>query len=130
MIITTSKECRGISCQKPIWEPGTKSGYHSLTYGWLVSEIILRTTGKTLGQYFKEKIATPNEIDFFIGLPESEEQRVAEMVPFPKTENKEVVNKENNEAKKLSDRGPNLLNNKTQELETSRNSISQWSRLC
>ena len=98
-----------LAAMKPIWEPGTKSGYHSLTYGWLVSEIILRTTGKTLGQYFKEKIATPNEIDFFIGLPESEEQRVAEMVPFPKTENKEVVNKENNEAKKLSDRGPNLL---------------------
>ena len=73
-----------LAAMKPIWEPSTKSGYHSLTYGWLVSEIILRTTTKTLRQYFKEKMATPNEIDFFIGLPESEEQRVAEMVPFTK----------------------------------------------
>ena len=66
--------------------PGTASGYHSLTYGWLASELIIRLTGKTLGTYFRDEIAIPNEIDFYIGLPKSEEHRVAEMVPFPKQE--------------------------------------------
>ena len=93
---------------EPLWKPGTASGYHSLTYGWLASELIIRLTGKTLGTYFRDEIATPNEIDFYIGLPESEEHRVAEMVPFPKQENQ---NKEMdlNVAKKFSDKGPNLL---------------------
>tara|TARA_B100000900_G_scaffold410308_1_gene427884 strand:- start:565 stop:1695 length:1131 start_codon:yes stop_codon:yes gene_type:complete len=93
---------------EPLWKPGTASGYHSLTYGWLASELIIRLTGKTLGTYFSDEIATPNEIDFYIGLPESEEHRVAEMVPFPKQENQ---NKEMdlNVAKKFSDKGPNLL---------------------
>ena len=93
---------------EPLWKPGTASGYHSLTYGWLASELIIRLTGKTLGTYFKDEIAIPNEIDFHIGLPESEEHRVAEMVPFPKQENQ---NKEMdlNVAKKFSDKGPNLL---------------------
>ena len=93
---------------EPLWKPGTASGYHSLTYGWLASELIIRLTGKTLGTYFKDEIAIPNEIDFYIGLPESEEHRVAEMVPFPKQENQ---NKEMdlNVAKKFSDKGPNLL---------------------
>ncbi len=93
---------------EPLWKPGTASGYHSLTYGWLASELIIRLTGKTLGTYFRDEIAIPNEIDFFIGLPESEEHRVAEMVPFPKKENQ---NKEMdlNVAKKFSDKGPNLL---------------------
>ena len=93
---------------EPLWKPGTASGYHSLTYGWLASELIIRLTGKTLGTYFRDEIAIPNEIDFYIGLPESEEHRVAEMVPFPKKENQ---NKEMdlNVAKKFSDKGPNLL---------------------
>tara|TARA_B100000214_G_scaffold14668_2_gene10143 strand:- start:1850 stop:2980 length:1131 start_codon:yes stop_codon:yes gene_type:complete len=93
---------------EPLWKPGTASGYHSLTYGWLASELIIRLTGKTLGTYFRDEIAIPNEIDFFIGLPKSEEHRVAEMVPFPKKENQ---NKEMdlNVAKKFSDKGPNLL---------------------
>ena len=93
---------------EPLWKPGTASGYHSLTYGWLASELIIRLTGKTLGSYFRDEIAIPNEIEFYIGLPESEEHRVAEMVPFPKQENQ---NKEMdlNVAKKFSDKGPNLL---------------------
>lgn len=94
---------------KPLWEPGTVSGYHSLTYGWLTSELVIRITGKTLGTYFKEEIAIPNEIDFHIGLPESEENRVAEMVPFPRENNKAKETNESNEAKQFSDQGPNLL---------------------
>ena len=91
----------------PIWEPGTASGYHSMTYGWLTSELIIRITGKTLGNYFKDEIGDPNQIDFHIGLPESEEYRVAEMVPFPKEKNES--NNHPNDAQIASGRGPNLL---------------------
>ena len=92
---------------KPIWEPGTASGYHSMTYGWLTSELILRVSGKSLGNYFRSEIGDPNNIDFYIGLPEAEEYRVAEMVPFAKESNE--ANNHPNEAQIASGRGPNLL---------------------
>ena len=95
---------------KPIWEPGTASGYHSMTYGWLTSELILRVTGKTLGTFYADEIGNPNEIDFFIGLPETEEKRVVEMVPFPKEENQSEEPAEINDAKRAVRRGPNLIN--------------------
>ena len=79
----------------PIWEPGTASGYHSMTFGWLTSELILRVTGKSLGTYFREEVGDQHEIDFFIGLPESEDHRVAELVPF------EIVRNENSEQQKI-----------------------------
>ena len=91
----------------PIWEPGTASGYHSMTYGWLVSELIIRVTGKTLGNYFKENIGDPNQIDFHIGLPLAEEKRVAEMIPFPKESNQSSTKP--NDAQIASGSGPNLL---------------------
>ena len=75
----------------PIWEPGTASGYHSMTFGWLTSELILRVTGKSLGTFFREEVGDQHEIDFFIGLPESEDHRVAELVPF------DIVRNENSE---------------------------------
>ena len=79
----------------PIWEPGTASGYHSMTFGWLTSELILRVTGKSLGTYFREEVGDQHEIDFFIGLPESEDHRVAELVPF------DIVRNENSEQQKI-----------------------------
>ena len=79
----------------PIWEPGTASGYHSMTFGWLTSELILRVTGKSLGTFFREEVGDQHEIDFFIGLPESEDHRVAELVPF------DIVRNENSEQQKI-----------------------------
>ena len=79
----------------PIWEPGTASGYHSMTFGWLTSELILRVTGKSLGTFFREEVGDRHEIDFFIGLPESEDHRVAELVPF------DIVRNENSEQQKV-----------------------------
>ena len=79
----------------PIWEPGTASGYHSMTFGWLTSELILRVTGKSLGTYFREEVGDQHEIDFFIGLPESEDHRVAELVPF------DMVRNENSDQQKI-----------------------------
>ena len=75
----------------PIWEPGTASGYHSMTFGWLTSELILRLTGKSLGTFFREEVGDRHDVDFFIGLPESEDHRVAELVPF------DIVRNENSE---------------------------------
>jgi len=98
-----------LAAMKPIWEPGTASGYHSMTYGWLTSELIIRVTGKTLGNFYADEIGNLNEIDFFIGLPESEEKRVVEMVPFPKEENQSTEPTEINDAKRATARGPNLI---------------------
>ncbi|HWS48056.1 MAG TPA: serine hydrolase domain-containing protein [Acidimicrobiia bacterium] len=66
--------------QEPHWEPGTKHGYHATTYGWLVGEVIKRVTGESVGTYFGRAIAEPLGLDFWIGLPESEESRVAPLV--------------------------------------------------
>ena len=79
----------------PIWEPGTASGYHSMTFGWLTSELILRVTGKSLGTFFREEVGDQHEIDFFIGLPESEDHRVAELVPF------DIVRSENSDQQQV-----------------------------
>jgi CubicO group peptidase (beta-lactamase class C family) len=67
--------------EKPWWKPGTRLGYHTLTYGFLLGEVVRRVTGKTLGHFLRDEITGPLGIDFFIGLPEEEENRVAEVVP-------------------------------------------------
>jgi CubicO group peptidase (beta-lactamase class C family) len=66
--------------QKPAWEPGTAHGYHAITYGYLVGEVIRRITGRSVGTYFREEIAEPLGLDFWIGLPEEQESRVAMLV--------------------------------------------------
>ena len=67
--------------EKPFWEPGTGNGYHAITYGWLVGEVVRRISGKSLGTFFKEEIADPLHLDFWIGLPEEKEGLVAPMIP-------------------------------------------------
>lgn len=66
--------------QVPHYEPGSQHGYHATTYGWLVGEVVRRVAGKSVGTYFREEIAAPLGLDFWIGLPESEEPRVATLV--------------------------------------------------
>ncbi|MDJ0866289.1 MAG: serine hydrolase domain-containing protein [Myxococcota bacterium] len=66
--------------QKPLFEPGSASGYHALTFGPLVGELVRRIDGRSLGTFFREEIAQPLGADFIIGLPESEDGRVAEMI--------------------------------------------------
>ena len=53
-----------LAAQKPQWEPGTRHGYHALTYGHLVGEMVRRVSGQTIGQYFNEKIAEPLNLRF------------------------------------------------------------------
>lgn len=66
--------------QTPFWEPGTAHGYHALSYGYLVGEVVRRITGRSLGTYFAEEVAAPLGLEFFIGLPEEYEDRVAPIV--------------------------------------------------
>jgi len=63
--------------QEPLWTPGTRSGYHALTFGHLVGEVVRRVTGRTIGTFFREEVAEPLGLDFWIGLPEEHEARVA-----------------------------------------------------
>ncbi|RMH78065.1 MAG: class A beta-lactamase-related serine hydrolase [Actinomyces sp.] len=72
-----------LAAQTPLWEPGTRHGYHALTYGWLVGEIVRRVTGRSLGTVFRERVAEPLGLDFWIGLPAELEDRVAPLIPSP-----------------------------------------------
>jgi CubicO group peptidase (beta-lactamase class C family) len=71
-----------LEVQKPYWEPGTAHGYHALTYGYLVGEVVRRVDGRTIGTFFREELAEPLGLDFWIGLPEEYEPRVAPMIPM------------------------------------------------
>ena len=70
-----------IAAEAPFWPPGTRNGYHSMTFGWTVGEVVRRVSGKSLGTFFREEIAEPLGLDFWIGLPEAEEPRVAPVIP-------------------------------------------------
>lgn len=66
--------------EEAFWVPGTRQGYHGLTYAWTVGHLVRLAAGRPLGQYFAEEVAGPLGLDFHIGLPESEEGRVAPMI--------------------------------------------------
>jgi CubicO group peptidase (beta-lactamase class C family) len=72
-----------LAAQAPWWEPGTASGYHAMSYGHLIGEVIRRITGQRLGEFFAAQIAGPLGADFHIGLPPSEFPRVANLVSWP-----------------------------------------------
>lgn len=72
-----------LAIQKPWWEPGKDWGYHAITFGHLVGEVVRRITGKTLGTFFREEVAERLGVDFHIGLPEKHERRVAQIIPAP-----------------------------------------------
>ena len=58
-----------LAAQAPWWGPGSASGYHAITQGYLIGEVVRRVTGKSLGTFFQDEIAGPLEADFFIGVP-------------------------------------------------------------
>src|SRR6266850_4358406 len=68
---------RALEAQEPLWPPGTAHGYHARTFGFLLDELMRRITGKTLSEYWQENFARPLALDFWIGLPENENSRVA-----------------------------------------------------
>src|SRR5205809_6049399 len=70
---------RALEVQKPLWPPGTAHGYHARTFGFLLDELVRRIAGKALSDYWQENFAIPLNLDFWIGLPEKENSRVAMM---------------------------------------------------
>ncbi len=76
--------------QAPRWEPGTAVGYHMRSYGWLVGELVRRIDGRALGTFFRGEIGTPLGLDWWVGLPEALEPRVARIIPPDTSDDPEV----------------------------------------
>ncbi|MGY3361862.1 CubicO group peptidase (beta-lactamase class C family) [Bradyrhizobium sp. GM0.4] len=72
--------CERIAAELPFWKPGTRNGYHAFTFSWTVGEMVRRSTQRRLGRFFADEVAGPLGLDFWIGLPEREEHRVAPVV--------------------------------------------------
>jgi CubicO group peptidase (beta-lactamase class C family) len=69
-----------LAAQKPVWEPDSRHGYHTLTFGWLVGEIVRRVTGRTIGRFLADEIAEPLGLDVYIGVPEDRHDRIARLL--------------------------------------------------
>jgi CubicO group peptidase (beta-lactamase class C family) len=72
-----------LAAEEPWWQPGTRHGYHALTLGYLLGEIVLRVTGKTIGAYCRDEIVRPLGLDFHIGLDPQHDARCAELIAAP-----------------------------------------------
>ena len=67
----------GFAASAPEWEPGTRHGYHALSFGWLVGELVRRVSGRSVGTFFRDEVAAPLGLECWIGTPEEELGRVA-----------------------------------------------------
>jgi len=76
-IVAWTPVVAAVARQKPLWVPGSAHGYHNQTFGWMVGEIVRRITGKTIGRFYADEIASRFGIDFWIGLPPEHRDRVA-----------------------------------------------------
>lgn len=74
---------RAVAAQRPQWEPGSEHGYHAQTFSWLLGELVLRATGRTLGQWFAQEIARPLGLDLWFGLPPEHAERVGRIAAVP-----------------------------------------------
>lgn len=72
-----------LAAQAPWWKPGTASGYHAVTQGYLLGEIVRRVTGETIGSFFAREVAKPLDADFHIGTGPEHDGRVALVIPPP-----------------------------------------------
>lgn len=82
-VLAVQPVVEALARQAPVWPPGSRHGYHALTYGWLVGELVRRVTGQSIGAFFRDAVATPLGLDFWIGLPAEVEPRVARLIPAP-----------------------------------------------
>jgi CubicO group peptidase (beta-lactamase class C family) len=76
-----------VAIQDPIWEPGERHGYHGVTFGWLIGQVVRSVTGHGIGQFVQDEFAGPLGVDYFIGTPAREHHRIAPLVapPPPRT---------------------------------------------
>jgi CubicO group peptidase (beta-lactamase class C family) len=72
-----------LAAQTPWWEPGTASGYHAITQGFLLGEVCRRVTGRTMSEYFATELAEPLGAGFHIGTPAEHDAHVAHVIPPP-----------------------------------------------
>ena len=77
------KITQSLARQAPWWEPGSASGYHAITQGYLIGELVRKITSLSLGRFFAEHIARPLDADFFIGVPDTEFSRIGDLLPPP-----------------------------------------------
>ena len=75
--------CAALAEQAPWWPPGSAHGYHAITYGWLVGELVRRVSGRSVGRFFREEIVHPLALDAFIGCGPELDARIADMSPSP-----------------------------------------------
>lgn len=80
-----------LAAQEPLWEPGTRHGYHTFTYGHLIGELVRRLSGKSIGTFVRDEVARPLGLDLWIGLPVEHESRVAPTLPAPFPQSGEVL---------------------------------------
>ena len=78
---------KALADQTPIWSPGTAHGYHAVTYGWLVGEVIRRITGRSVGAFVADELAGPLGLDLWVGLPDEQQARVAPLTNHGPGEN-------------------------------------------
>ena len=71
---------RRLAASPPAWEPGTRIGYHAVSIGWLVQELVRRITGLTVGAFFAREVAEPLGLSIFIGTPDPEQTRLAGVI--------------------------------------------------
>ncbi len=79
-----------LAAQAPWWEPGTASGYHAVTQGYLLGEVVRRVTGQSIGQFVKQELAGPLGADFHIGLPAEADARTVALIPPPPADLREA----------------------------------------
>lgn len=89
-ILAVTPVVEALAAQAPLWEPGTAHGYHAMTYGWLAGEVVRRVDGRTLGRFFADEVAGPLGLDFWIGLPDDQEWRVAKLRAAPRPQGPEL----------------------------------------
>ena len=82
-IVAWTPVVAAVARQRPLWVPGTAHGYHAQTFGWIVGELVHRITGKTIGRFYADEIASRFGIDFWIGLPPEQHHRVATSYASP-----------------------------------------------
>jgi CubicO group peptidase (beta-lactamase class C family) len=85
-----------LAAQAPHWRPGAAQGYHALTIGTMMDELVRRIDGRSIAEFFREEIGVPRDIDFFIATPADQEPRVRDVLPpEPTPEQLELMQQQN-----------------------------------
>jgi CubicO group peptidase (beta-lactamase class C family) len=87
----TDEVLRRLAEAAPVWRPGSRFGYHSITGGLLLGEVVRRATGRSLGSWFRAEVAEPLALDYWIGLPAAHHERAAVLLADPELDSDELA---------------------------------------